>query len=946
LVIAMTLLYMGIVTMVQNQVLASYSDFEKRTSVKNLTRFKDAVEFMQQELLDRATRWEADDAPSAVMRRDRDWAARRMVFGRQEELGVNMIVLVDGSGRIVEGRSRGRNDVPPPNYESAIQSLHFTASSARAGQYTRPFFGLVKSRNNPLLIAVAPLKQGTLIVGWTVFGRLLTQGDVADLAKRQGFEAVELVPFHGDLSTAFADARNRLEADRTKNDEVVIAYPASSDREKAKVSGFGIIRDAANSAAFLLRITEERTIFTKGQETMRDMIRSILVVGVVFALIVFWILEGTIVRRVIKLGNQVDYVTFNAAARVSLKGRDELRALADQINAMLEKLYASQEELRRSREQLKGYNENLEETIHERTQKLAALNSVLEFALEGMAVFDPNHTVIELNSVFASMLCYDQAEMVGMDLSNFVSSMDHDRLATAFKVMTDLGKAEIECEALRKNGERFFVQLVLVPSYDKAQQLNAYHVFMKDITERKRLEKEIAYKAFHDSLCGLPNRLLFTNRVQQGLARAHREGEFIAVMFIDLDNFKVVNDSLGHEAGDELLKTVAKRLQEAVRPGDTVARMGGDEFTVLLERLPNADEAMRVANRIVQAMSLPVHLPENREIFVTCSVGIALNSDDCKSTEELLRDADTAMYEAKTRGKAGYVVFDRSMNESVVERLEIETGLRRAVENGEFIVYYQPIVDLKSGAISGAEALVRWVHPERGMVPPGKFIPIAEETGLISPIGYWVLERSCEYAKVINDRQGPSDPFVMSVNLSTRQLQQFDCLDRVREILTITGLDPRHLKLEVTESAMMDDMEAIISKLDDLRKLGIQLAIDDFGTGYSSLSYLRRLPVNTVKIDRSFVCVMGIEAEPTAIVSAIVTLCHALNLTVTGEGIENEMQMSQLQEVGCDYGQGYLFSKPINAHDFDLLLDMVRKSQVPSSSSVPSIEEVAYHPAA
>ena len=408
-------------------------------------------------------------------------------------------------------------------------------------------------------------------------------------------------------------------------------------------------------------------------------------------------------------------------------------------------------------------------------------------------------------------------------------------------------------------------------------------------------------------------------------------------MFIDVDNFKFINDSLGHEAGDEALLVVADRLRECARPGDTVARMGGDEFTILLENISSPDEVTRVAERILQRLRAAASL-SSQEVFMTCSIGIAVSNWDTAWVETVLRDADTAMYQAKLNGKGGYVVFDPSMNERIVERVEIETGLRRAVENEEFRVYYQPIIDLETGSINGAEALARWEHPTLGLMPPAKFIPIAEETGLIVPIGTWVLAQSCRQAKIWQEERAASSAFIISVNLSGRQLQDEDLCQTVAAILSDTGLSPACLKLEITESVMMENLDAAISRLKDLKALGVLLSIDDFGTGYSSLSYLQRLPIDNVKIDRSFVNVMGSEAQPRAIVEAIIMLCRAMNLNVTGEGIETSEQLAQLRAMGCDYGQGYLFAKPIVVSAFSALLDNPLLTVSAPPAALPPLE--------
>ena len=434
----------------------------------------------------------------------------------------------------------------------------------------------------------------------------------------------------------------------------------------------------------------------------------------------------------------------------------------------------------------------------------------------------------------------------------------------------------------------------------------------RDISERKAFEEQLAHQAFHDSLTALPNRALFMERLGHAQARAKRGLTSVGVIFLDLDNFKVVNDSLGHEAGDHLLVTVAERLTACLRPGDTVARLGGDEFTILLEDLTDQSQISGLAERLEKVLELPVAV-SGREVFTSGSLGIAVCFGDERTPDDLLRDADTAMYQAKTNGKARTVVFDRSMNADAVERLELETDLRRALEKGEFQVYYQPIVGLENGRIVEVEALVRWAHPERGLIPPLKFIPLAEETGLIVALGRWVLEEACRQGRLWQRQYPQEPPLTISVNLSARQLQHPGLVADVIQVLKDTELHPSCLKLEITESVMMLDSGTTIPRLHQLKALGIHLAVDDFGTGYSSMSYLSSLPIDTLKIDRAFVNNMGRNPEDMAIVRAIVSLAKTLNLRITSEGIETQEQLAQLHALGCDQGQGYHFDRPMPA---------------------------------
>ena len=447
-----------------------------------------------------------------------------------------------------------------------------------------------------------------------------------------------------------------------------------------------------------------------------------------------------------------------------------------------------------------------------------------------------------------------------------------------------------------------------------------------DITERKAYEQQLTRMAFRDSLTGLANRALLLDRLERALDSSYRHGQAVAVVFLDLDNFKVVNDSLGHEQGDTLLVEVANRLDGCLRAGDTAARLGGDEFTLLLEHASEAD-AVTLAGRVVEALRSPVQLAD-RSVVVSGSLGVALSTPSSKERPEtLLRRADLAMYQAKAEGKGRWAVFDPSLETRALERLELEGDLRHALAHDEFRLVYQPIVSLGDNRIVEVEALLRWWHPSRGVVSPLQFIPLAEETGVIESLGVWVLEQACRQARAWQDQYPSDPPLVMGVNLSARQLQQPDLLALVERILREVGIAPSTLKLEITESAIMQDPDAATRTLQALKDLGIRLAVDDFGTGYSSLSYLRRFPVDTLKIDRSFIDGIGRDNHDTALVRSIIGLANMLGLTVTAEGVETPTQQWCLQQLGCDRVQGYLFAKPLPAPEMADLLSADRRTE-------------------
>ncbi len=473
--------------------------------------------------------------------------------------------------------------------------------------------------------------------------------------------------------------------------------------------------------------------------------------------------------------------------------------------------------------------------------------------------------------------------------------------------------------------------LMLRKPFEKAE---IRHVAMmlteKAIAQRERdaLEKivqartaQLQHAALHDTLTGLPNRLLFNDRLQTALKRSAREPQKFAVLFVDCDRFKVINDSLGHAAGDQLLLAMAGRLQQAVRDTDLVvhgsdeqplaARLGGDEFAILLDGIKADADAARVAERLLKTLENP-YVIEGHEVHSTASIGITTNSLGYNSPEEMIRDADTAMYRAKTTGGSRFVMFDQAMHNNAVERLELENDLRHAVERGQICLFYQPIVNMRTRQLAGFEALARWSHPKRGLVSPAEFIALAEETGIIVPLGIWILEQACKQLAEWQQNHPEIATITMSVNLSRKQLAMPDLLPRIRQILSDTGVDPRFLKLEITESAMMHDADAALAVLKQIQAMNIQLHMDDFGTGYSSLSCLQQFPLDGLKIDRQFVSGIATRADHAAVLRAIVQLAHNLKIPLVAEGIETLDQIKVLDSLGCDQAQGYFFAKPMD----------------------------------
>jgi diguanylate cyclase (GGDEF)-like protein len=486
---------------------------------------------------------------------------------------------------------------------------------------------------------------------------------------------------------------------------------------------------------------------------------------------------------------------------------------------------------------------------------------------------------------------------------------------------------DVEMEVVRHGRPVATIVGYAAPLFDESGRPRGAIGATLDITERKRAEEQVRDLAYHDPLTGLPNRLLFQDRLALSVAQAHRRGKGLAVLFLDLDRFKVINDSLGHSVGDLLIREVAVRLRSCLREGDTVARLGGDEFTLLLPDLGQALDAAKVANKVLEVVRMPFDI-DGRELFVTCSMGISLYPDDGHDPETLVKNADAAMYRAKEQGRDHYQLYTRALNATALERLALESSLRKALAQDELLLHYQPILDVASRRVHGVEALLRWRHPELGLVSPAEFIPLAEVTGLILPMGPWVLRTACAQARAWQElRPG----LRVAVNLSARQFQEPGLVAHVTDALADTGLDPRLVQLEITETSAMQNAQSAIQTLRELKALGVGLSIDDFGTGYSSLSYLRRFPIDTLKIDQSFIRDIGTDPDDAAIASAIIALAHTLKLEVVAEGVETPGQLDFLTRHVCDRTQGYLFSRPLPADQCaDLLAAPVKVRPQPA----------------
>jgi diguanylate cyclase (GGDEF)-like protein/PAS domain S-box-containing protein len=598
--------------------------------------------------------------------------------------------------------------------------------------------------------------------------------------------------------------------------------------------------------------------------------------------------------------------------------------------------------INRSRKALRVSNETLEQKVIERTKELheseVLYRTIFENSGAATIIIQEDMTISLANSVFVNMSGFGKGEIEFK--KSFVDFLDEksNRAILNDEGFLIIGE-NLESRFINKEREEkdLLITITTIPGTEN-------HVAsLTDISELKEAERQISHQAFHDTLTNLPNRALFMEHLKMAIKRGKRRPNYhFAVLYMDIDRFKLVNDSLGHSVGDNLLNAFAERLRVSLREIDILARLGGDEFVILIEDIENEDYASIVAERLQQALKQPF-MVNNKEVFAPASFGVVPNTQDYNLPEDIMRDADAAMYHAKEKGRAQYKIFDKKLHEKARHLLQRETDLRKAIHRDEFVNHYQPIVSLKTRSVVGFESLIRWNHPQLGLIYPDSFISIAEDTGLIIPITRLLLQEACTDLKSWQDQIQDLQNLTMNINISSKHFLLPSLLDDIKDILNVTGLPPDHLKLEITETALMEDVEETVRHVNRLRDYGLQIVIDDFGTGYSSLSYLQRLPIDTLKVDRSFVS--RIQNTPDGnrnIVEAIISLAHRLDMSVVAEGVETVEQHAILLNMNCQFGQGYLFSKPIPKQEVDVLIqEMLEFSQKNPGQSYPLAEALS-----
>ena len=794
-------------------------------------------------------------------------------------------------------------------FTSGVNPEHaFLLEAAKGGEAVA---GALLTSEGPALAAVAPIaSSGDAAPGMLLVLRLL---DPALLAQMHQQAAIEFQVWAMNDPALTPEERGVVQELLAGND---VQVREAGEEEFRVYSSYASI---SGQPLFLLRSQIHRSLLARARSTMQSGLLAQVGIGLAALVLLIVLFRRTVMDGLSLLTNHTTSIgrSNDLSARLKLDRSDELGTLASEFNRMVETL----ENDRRRQIEIK-------ERLRESEERYAL---AVRGANDGLWDWNLLANEIHYSTRWKSMLGYTEDE-IGNTPEEWLGRIhpdDRENVLAALNAHTQLTTAHFESEHRIRHKSNNYIWVLCrgLAVQDSSGVPTRMAGSQTDITLRKVFEEQLRHQALHDSLTSLPNRALFLDRLNQAIRLSERQKEYrFAVMFLDLDRFKVLNDGLGHVVGDALLNMFAEKLQNILRAVDTVcrhtgtlARFGGDEFVLLLDNISGVGDATLVAGRIERMLEQPFQIDQH-EVFTSASIGIAMSGPGYTNPEELIRNADTAMYRAKARGKACFEIFDADMHSKAIERLQLENDLRRAIDREEFRVHYQPIVSLSTGRIVAFESLIRWEHPERGMISPIEFIPVAEETGMIVAIGEFVLRTSCRQLRAWQTSIPGQSELMVSVNLSVKEFSKPNLIAAIADILTETEVQPRYLKLEITESALMESVEFVTRTLRQLRDMGIQLAIDDFGTGYSSLSYLHRFPMHTLKVDQAFIRDMSSSRESEQIVKTVLLLAQALSMSTIAEGIENATQAEALHMLRCESGQGYFFSRPLPADQATELL--------------------------
>lgn len=860
----------------------SFSRLEDREVHKNVERVQDAISATASSLESRTYDWASwDDAYQFVSDRNSEFVESNLASHVPSNMGLAGICFFSRDGKEIFSRFA-------PDEAKLISAKSFNAQVKLSDRELRPLSGLIKINDGLYSFSVRPVRDTNEKLsanGWVLFIQRYSHKIQQNL--------------EGDLKLDFSLIPIAQSA-ATGNDSVVV-HKLGDDSLVASTS----INDFSGNAVGQLLLVEPREINLLGNSTTWLVLVLVLMIGTLAILLFARHLKGLASRLMILAAqvNSVNVVTGDG--HINVVQEDEIGHIGTSINRMLESLRTSTARAEQSRMELLQVNESLEYIVAERTSRIARVNTILQNALDGIASINSMGVIESANPTLERLFATEN--LVGTNFQDRVGEQDLVLWQMSLQRMAYSTREDFELSGQAEDGRELIMQVMLIAEHDENSTLAYIHTFVKDVTDQRRAERELARQALSDDLTGLPNRRKFHELVRESLSYAALSP---AVLFIDVDNFKNINDSRGHEVGDEFLRVVAGHFQAAIDETYTLARIGGDEFTVLIPNAATITDADECGQKIQESLAKPLVIA-GLEVFVTCSIGYSVAGENCRDAAQLMGQADTAMYQAKAQGKAKVVGFSQHMTEAIVERIELENGLRRAIEREEFQLLYQPLISLGTNELVGVEALIRWNHPELGSISPIQFIPVAEETGLIVPIGKWVLKTAMRELAQMNSRR--ETHLRMNINVSRRQLLDANLERDVRDALIESGVAPELITLEVTESLAMEDSNIAERVLRRLSNLGVLIALDDFGTGFSSLSTLQSLPVDKVKIDRSFINLMGTEGQQSEVVAAILALCRAMNLEVTGEGIETDDQLSTLAKLGCEVGQGYFISRPMSS---------------------------------